>query len=409
MSGPFSARDLARRNELRLKMRVSRRTIFIEKMRRLFDAFDLSSGSDGTAPATAARAWVIESSNSFLGTFLNFWIVLSVMFAVIGWLRMPQAWYATTVMLLSGSAARYAVYRGRVLEARWIFLLPMTILILISPLLINGIRTPILANISLLIILYGWMIGRRAMAILSVITAVYLFGMSFAEEVGWWALEAPLREPDVWLRAFLLDIICCTVAVASLIGSYQAEMRRRFSLENRLTALNVELEALAFHDSLTGLANRRLFFDRLDQAMIRCRRRGSWGAVLLLDLNRFKELNDKFGHEAGDRLLVDFARRLQSAARAVDTVARLGGDEFVVLVEEIGSNLIEAQANALQLVAKLQQVLSEPYDLTGADFQGSASVGYTIFDALHDADAASILREADASMYEAKKRQAAED
>lgn len=381
----------------------SQKPNLFSELRRLFDAFDLSSRDDQSAAAAAARTWVIDSSNSFLGPFLNFWIVLSVIVGVIGWLRMPQAWYVTAVMLVSGIAARYAVYRGRVIAARWIFLLPLTFLILISPPFINGIRTPILANISLLVILYGWMIGRRAMAVLGLAFAFYLSAMWLSEEAGWWEQRTPLRDPEVWLRALLLDLVCCTVAVASLIGNYQAELRRRFSLEARLSSVNAELELLAFKDSLTGLSNRRLFFDRLDQALIRCRRNGSRAAVLLLDLNRFKEVNDQYGHEAGDKLLVEFARRLQSSVRETDTVARLGGDEFVVLLEEIGYNDLEARTHVLKLVGKLQQRLSEPYELEEANFQASASIGNVVFDAMSDEDAALILRRADLSMYEAKK------
>jgi diguanylate cyclase (GGDEF)-like protein len=195
------------------------------------------------------------------------------------------------------------------------------------------------------------------------------------------------------------------LAIASLIGTYQAELRRRFALETRLSSLNAELEALAFTDSLTGLANRRLFFDRLDQALVRTRRKRCWGGVLLLDLNRFKELNDTYGHEAGDSLLVEVASRLQANVRASDTVARLGGDEFVILLEDIGFGAAEATANAAEVVAKLQRSLLEPYDLNGARFLGSASIGYAIFDAEPDDDAVLILRRADSSMYELKRMQ----
>jgi diguanylate cyclase (GGDEF)-like protein/PAS domain S-box-containing protein len=169
--------------------------------------------------------------------------------------------------------------------------------------------------------------------------------------------------------------------------------------------LNSELEALAFNDSLTGLPNRRLFFDRLDRALSRCRRNKNCGAVLLLDLDRFKELNDTWGHEVGDKLLVEVARRLSANVKSTDTVARLGGDEFVLILEDIGDNVIDATDHVARKIDYLQRRLSESYELGGARFLGSASIGFALFEGVEEEDAAFLLRKADASMYAVKKSQ----
>ncbi|MEG2034620.1 MAG: GGDEF domain-containing protein, partial [Janthinobacterium sp.] len=155
-----------------------------------------------------------------------------------------------------------------------------------------------------------------------------------------------------------------------------------------------ELQQLAFHDSLTGLANRRLFFEHLRHAMERCRRSGEWGAVLMLDLNRFKQLNDQHGHEAGDHLLVEVARRITAGIRASDVVARLGGDEFTVLLHPLGSTAEQAHQHADVVRSKLQALLTQPYVLPGVTHHGSASIGCAWFDPLCSLDVEAVLRQA---------------
>lgn len=166
--------------------------------------------------------------------------------------------------------------------------------------------------------------------------------------------------------------------------------------------LEQELVKLAFNDALTGLPNRRLLLDRLKQAQYGSKRQNSYGAVLFLDLNKFKELNDAHGHEAGDQLLIEVARRLKLATRETDTVARLGGDEFVVLLGGLGDDAGKAAEHAAVAAEKIRQSLTEEYILGEIRHHASASIGIALF--LGDAvDPERVIRNADVAMYETKR------
>ena len=157
-----------------------------------------------------------------------------------------------------------------------------------------------------------------------------------------------------------------------------------------------QLQHDALHDGLTGLPNRVLFLDRLGHAMRRGRRveDGERTAVLFLDLDRFKLVNDSLGHPAGDRLLVEVARRLESGLRPGDTVARLGGDEFILLLEGL-----HGRDEAEQIASRILQALTEPFEIDDRDLYLSASIGIAM--ASGDSPGA-VIRDADAAMYRAK-------
>ena len=170
-----------------------------------------------------------------------------------------------------------------------------------------------------------------------------------------------------------------------------------------LRRANEEIEHLAFYDPLTGLPNRRLLLDRLGQAPVLSQRSGKVGALLFLDLDHFKDLNDTLGHEVGDELLQAVAQRLLANVRVADTVARLGGDEFVVMLSDLSSNTQEASALAQRIGEKILRGLSEPYLLRGHTHQGAASIGATLFGASAQS-AIELLRQADIAMYQVKAR-----
>ncbi|MDP2848591.1 MAG: diguanylate cyclase [Humidesulfovibrio sp.] len=153
---------------------------------------------------------------------------------------------------------------------------------------------------------------------------------------------------------------------------------------------------MALHDNLTGLPNRQLFLDRLDQALRRAKRAGVSVALLYIDLDHFKSLNDTYGHAHGDRVLVETGLRLRACVRESDTVARLGGDEFVVVLPD----LLQVD-DALPVAAKIQQSLFDPEAGGGRMFLG-ASVGLACYPE-HGQDQDSLLARADAAMYEAKR------
>ncbi len=162
-----------------------------------------------------------------------------------------------------------------------------------------------------------------------------------------------------------------------------------------------EIRRLAYYDPLTELPNRRLLFDRLKQAKLTSARTGQHGALLFLDLDHFKELNDSLGHTYGDELLRNVATRLLDAVREGDSVARLGGDEYVVLIEALHTDMAEAALQAEGVAKKVMHALVQPYKLFGHDYQCTPSIGIALFLESHESQD-DIIKKADAAMYQAK-------
>ena len=163
-----------------------------------------------------------------------------------------------------------------------------------------------------------------------------------------------------------------------------------------------EIKHLAFFDPLTRLPNRRLLLDRLKQAFASSARNGSTGALLFIDLDNFKTLNDTLGHGIGDQLLQLVAQRLETCVREGDTVARLGGDEFVVILEDLSKNTSEAAAWTEVLGNRILSTLSQPYQLAGHEYLSTPSIGATLFSD-HQQTQEELLKQADIAMYQAKK------
>ena len=177
-----------------------------------------------------------------------------------------------------------------------------------------------------------------------------------------------------------------------------------------LTEANVALQKLAvdcgkeastarhfaLHDELTGLPNRTLLLDRLSQVLARARRYDKQFALLFLDLDRFKEVNDRLGHAAGDKLLQRVAERLLSCVRGGDTACRYGGDEFVLLLPEV-----ESERRAVEVAEKIRDRLAKPYDIDGHSIALTATVGVAVYptDGIDQVD---LIEHADAAMYRAK-------
>lgn len=172
-----------------------------------------------------------------------------------------------------------------------------------------------------------------------------------------------------------------------------------------------EIKNLAFYDTLTQLPNRRMLMDRLSQATAASKRSGCYGALMFIDLDNFKPLNDKYGHAVGDILLIEAARRICSCVREVDTVARFGGDEFVVMLCDLDMNKTEAIVQAGIIAEKIRAILAEPYELALPQ-QGNAnlavkhnctsSIGVALF-AIQDTSLEDVIKWADMAMYKAKR------
>jgi diguanylate cyclase (GGDEF)-like protein len=167
---------------------------------------------------------------------------------------------------------------------------------------------------------------------------------------------------------------------------------------------------LAFHDALTQLPNRRLLDDRLEQAIAASKRNGHFGAVMFLDLDNFKPINDTHGHKAGDLLLIEVARRLSGCVREVDTVARFGGDEFVVVISKLDGEEQECIEQSRSLAEKIRASLAGTYWLS-SDSAGTTkmiihhdiqvSIGIALFK--NNSAAEKVLKHADKAMYKAKE------
>jgi diguanylate cyclase (GGDEF)-like protein/PAS domain S-box-containing protein len=211
----------------------------------------------------------------------------------------------------------------------------------------------------------------------------YLGGEAFEEEYR--IVRADGRI--VWVReeAYVFESTPGTI----LCHGFLVDITDRKELEQ-------QLNLLAFHDPLTGLANRALFGDRLDHAFAGSARTGLYPAVLYLDLDDFKEVNDSLGHSGGDRLLQVVGERLRAAVRPTDCVARLGGDEFAILLEDVSGPSV-----AIAAADRLLELLRRPIELEGQERIALASVGIAVAGAA-TASPDGLLRDADAAMYRAK-------
>lgn len=218
------------------------------------------------------------------------------------------------------------------------------------------------------------------------------------ETEGYLPVLAVTAEPAHKLRALqggAKDFISKPFDLAEVL------MRVRNMLEVRLlheAALNhgKMLEALALNDPLTGLANRRLLTDRMAMALVHARRNKSAMAVVYLDLDGFKQINDTLGHGVGDVLLQTVAERLVATVREEDTVARLGGDEFIIALWHVSNT-----EHAATVATKVINTVSQPYCIEGHSISMTASAGVGIYPA-HGEDAESLMKSADLALYEAK-------
>ncbi|WP_283743446.1 EAL domain-containing protein [Sideroxydans sp. CL21] len=163
-----------------------------------------------------------------------------------------------------------------------------------------------------------------------------------------------------------------------------------------------EIEHLAYYDPLTELPNRRLLADRLQQALVSSGRSGRQGALLFIDLDNFKLLNDTLSHAVGDLLLQQVAQRLIFCVREGDTVARLGGDEFVVMLEDLSEHALDAAAQTESIGLKILRSLREPYQLAAHETRSTCSIGISLF-AGHQESIEDLMKQADIAMYQAKK------
>ncbi|MDB6108021.1 MAG: diguanylate cyclase, partial [Gammaproteobacteria bacterium] len=232
------------------------------------------------------------------------------------------------------------------------------------------------------------------------ISAREIYGFPLAIVVGLSQdeqLAAVKRDSIVYIwraAAGSLGIVLLTALLGRM--SWQLTQSRLRESESKLEHAQ-RVEYLAYHDGLTGLPNRSMFSKLLSQRISEARRYDRQLAVAFLDLDRFKQINDTLGHEAGDQLLQEVARRLKECVRESDTVARLGGDEFVVLLPQLGDGKYAAT-----VAQKILSVIAKPFNLIGHEFRVTASIGISIYpqDGL---DEQTLTKNADIAMYQAKE------
>ncbi len=213
---------------------------------------------------------------------------------------------------------------------------------------------------------------------------------------GSWKGEVWNRNKDGGIVPTWMNI----TAVKSAAGTTTHYVSSHTDIAMRKAA-DEEIRQLAFFDALTGLPNRRLLTDRLRQTLAGSVRTGRTGALMFIDLDDFKRLNDTLGHEMGDLLLQQVSVRLTRCTRATDTVARLGGDEFVVLLADLIDTPEIAATQAEQVGAKILAVLNQTFDLNEHTYRSTPSIGVTMFDG-HNGNGAELMRRADLAMYQAK-------
>jgi diguanylate cyclase len=202
-----------------------------------------------------------------------------------------------------------------------------------------------------------------------------------------------------WLAIVIATLALGLLAMTTILLVYDSHLESSARRYNELLQnANAQLRHAATHDALTGLPNRALLADRLEHAIARCERHSARFAVLLVDLDRFKSINDSLGHMAGDELLQEVGRRLSALLRREDTLARLGGDEFVLLVSEVNS-----PQDAESVARKVLASLAAPTKLAGMEVHISPSVGICLCPD-DGSDAETLLQHADAAMYHAKKK-----
>jgi len=206
-----------------------------------------------------------------------------------------------------------------------------------------------------------------------------------------------ISRPSWWTSEHIFSCVAVLVVLLAGVGCWIVSLRRRVQIQTQELRKSRELyRHMAHHDALTGLPSRSLFHDRLNGSLDRARRFGSRMALLMLDLDQFKHINDCYGHQAGDTVLCATAQRISGYLRKTDTVARMGGDEFVILLSDL-----TAAGQAEAIASKLVAALSAPIALGATTVHVSASVGVCeLTDA--DTDAETLMRRVDAAMYRAK-------
>jgi diguanylate cyclase (GGDEF)-like protein/PAS domain S-box-containing protein len=227
--------------------------------------------------------------------------------------------------------------------------------------------------------------------------------MAFYQQIRETLAKSKYWQGEMWNRRKNGELYAEWLTISAVIAPDGATTHYvgAFSEVTQAKQAEAEIHRLAYYDPLTNLPNRRLLHDRIGQALVGSRRSGHHGAVVFLDLDNFKSLNDTRGHDVGDELLMEMARRIQANVRGGDTVARLGGDEFVLIFEDLSPDAEEATTQVALMGEKIREAIARPCDLGGTEFHCTASFGVALYHG-QDETVTTLLKNADIAMYKAK-------
>ena len=376
--------------------------------------FDMSE--KGSSLDCTARTRVAAAGDLFFRRFVDLWILMGIALKLWQFSVTPMYQNSSTVMIAVGILARLMILCGGQQLARYGFIVATAIGIAAIPIIANGVMAPSIGLTTVVTLLAGWMLGRRAMLVLTGFFCACVIVYNLNDSHGWWH---PMRAtPEVWPTIWISMLVLAAVTIWTLIGNYEAIHDEEAKLRSQLDAVNTvlseqlvertqllaqvqaqrdALERLATHDGLTGLPVMRLAQDRMKSAISRAQRSGAKVALLFVDLDGFKMINDTHGHDAGDALLREVAARMQQSVRASDTVARIGGDEFLVLLDGVtGARIAEMTAR------KILDNVAKPVVFGDAEVKVGASIGIALYPE-DGADPQELRRLADDAMYRVKK------
>ena len=308
-----------------------------------------------------------------------------------GWFAGALAAVAILVLLIA-----YRInYAGKVRRAAGIMLATLTVIVSGLVYLSQGIHDEAVLAFPGLLIFASMFAGRRLFFGLLATISLVLAMIVWADIAGW---HQSAVHPSDWGQLInVLTILNVTAFFVWLMASDLRLAMKRLQADNeRILESYAQIDILAHRDSLTNLPNRALAMDRLSQIISGARRSGSMAAVMFLDLDHFKTVNDSLGHSAGDELLCLVAERLTAAVRQSDTVSRLGGDEFLLLLAPV-----EDEEGATVAATKVMTLLSSPLRIHGLEVSVTASLGIALFPKDGD-DGETLLKNADLAMYRAK-------
>ncbi len=275
---------------------------------------------------------------------------------------------------------------------------------------IGTIRTPTAAILVFWILMTGSLYDLRGILVGTAAASLSVLGLIVAENRGW--LRQPFQGVGVtqWITFTALFGFTSGLTYYLTQGTKKALLLAEKEIERR-RQMEDQIRQMAFYDPLTKLLNRRLLIDRLSQTIASSKRSTVYGALIFVDLDDFKSINDTHGHATGDLLLVEVARRLTNCVREIDTVARFGGDEFILMINELAADDVASRAQADIVAQKIQSAMSQPFpahvSIAGSagvtfDISCTASIGVTVFSG-NEVSQDAVIGRADAAMYQAKK------